>query len=189
MGDTERSPGYDLNSKEQDGQSVWYAITYVEIQIHASLYKKTLVSRRVNMDQNRKLQNWLSLGRGNEQLGTRRVLEHISNGQTNVYGDPEKYSQFVLKENEKGCILKPGKNGGKPLTSFCEEEAGGHGQKGARRMLGAQKTQAKMQRGMHNREPQNCSHELWEVRLHTTVARLRCHGKGSSWKLGKDPRK
>ena len=100
-------------------------------------------------------------------------------------GDPEGYSQSVLKE-EKARMMKPEREGRKPLTSFREEKAGIHGQKGGKSVLGAQEAHAKMQRHEEEGTLRNCSHELGEVRLHIAAARLRCQGKGVSWHLQKD---
>lgn len=88
---------------------------------------------------------------------TRRVPEYISDIQTNAYGDPEGYSQTVLKGKEKGWAMRPGRNG-RPLTNFCEEEEGGCGRKGGRRMSGAQKNSSKNADARKTGSPRSCRH-------------------------------
>lgn len=85
---------------------------------------------------------------------------------------------------------EPGREGRRPLDSFCGKEAGGHGQKkGEMDVWGtgnsfknAEACRALLTKELQPRAPRSYT-------AHSPAAKLRCPGKGLSWQLWKDPRK
>lgn len=120
--------------------------------------------------------------------GTTRVLEHLHWTDLCLWGPRGVLPVFDERERE-GVSGEPGREGRRPLASFCGKEAGGHGQKREKRMFGARETHAKTQRHAEHCKPRNHSCELPEDTAPSPAARLRCLGKGLSWQLWKDPKK
>lgn len=76
---------------------------------------------------------------------TTRVLEHLYWADL-CLGGPRGVLPVFAESERKEVGGGPGREGRKPLASFCEKEAGGHGQKREKWMFGALETHAKMQR-------------------------------------------